>query len=140
MEVARATSSPIRSSIRRSTPGIGEAVHSSAAAWTTARFVKSALRFMGLALQLMGQPSPRFGLGQLPCGLRPERKTIGAEMIAFEILRQAAGLEVFREQQVLFDALGAGVGQAVGSNSDPMTTWQHCKGGARRPITADERG
>src|SRR5262245_17072006 len=34
--------------MRRSTPGMGEAFHSSEAACTTTRFVKSALRFMAL--------------------------------------------------------------------------------------------
>src|ERR1700730_18476679 len=51
MEVARATSSPMRSSIRRSTPGMGDGVQSSRAAWTAARALKSELRFMpGLRL------------------------------------------------------------------------------------------
>src|SRR5260370_6241257 len=45
MEVARATSSPMRSSIRRSTPGMGDGVQSSRAAWTAARALKSELRF-----------------------------------------------------------------------------------------------
>ena len=44
MLVARATSSPILSSMRRSTPGIGEAFQSRLAACTTARLLKSAFR------------------------------------------------------------------------------------------------
>jgi hypothetical protein len=43
MEVALATSPPIRSSMRRSTPGIGEGDQFNLAACTTARRVKSAL-------------------------------------------------------------------------------------------------
>ena len=43
MDVARATSSPMRSSIRRSTPAMGEATHGSRAAWTATRREKSAL-------------------------------------------------------------------------------------------------
>src|SRR5271166_5802435 len=50
MEVARATSPPMRSSMRRSTPGMGEAFQSSVAACTAARRVKSALRLVVLAL------------------------------------------------------------------------------------------
>ena len=46
-EVARAISSPTRSSMRRSTPGIGEGTHGARAACTTARLVKSALISMG---------------------------------------------------------------------------------------------
>src|SRR3954471_22385880 len=42
IEVARATSSPMRSSIRRSTPAIGEATHGSRAACTATRCEKSA--------------------------------------------------------------------------------------------------
>jgi hypothetical protein len=53
MEVARATSSPILSSMRRSTPGMGEAFQSSVAACTATRFVKSALRFMPLNLSVL---------------------------------------------------------------------------------------
>src|SRR3954469_23052543 len=48
MEVARATSSPMRSSIRRSTPAMGDGVQSSLAAWTAARWEKSAFSFMGV--------------------------------------------------------------------------------------------
>src|SRR5215467_3483059 len=58
IEVARPTSSPMRSSIRRSTPGMGDGVQSSRAAWTAARAPKSELRFM-TGLRLFG-----------PCGLR----------------------------------------------------------------------
>ena len=54
MEVARATSPPIRSSMRRSTPGMGEAFQSSAAACTAIRLVKSALRLAVLDLVLAG--------------------------------------------------------------------------------------
>src|SRR5262245_50997654 len=50
MDVARATSSPTRSSILRLTPGIGERTQSDVAAWTEARLVKSALiRIIGCA-------------------------------------------------------------------------------------------
>src|SRR5262249_47372197 len=50
MDVARATSSPTRSSILRSTPGIGERTQSDSPAWTEARLVKSALiRIIGCA-------------------------------------------------------------------------------------------
>src|SRR5262245_10693952 len=50
MDVARATSSPTRSSILRSTPGIGERTQSDVPAWTEARLVKSALiRIIGCA-------------------------------------------------------------------------------------------
>src|SRR5580704_11462301 len=54
MEVARATSPPIRSSMRRSTPGMGEAFQSSAAACTATRLAKSALRLAVLELVLAG--------------------------------------------------------------------------------------
>src|SRR5947208_2088196 len=49
--------------MRRSTPGMGDAFQSSVAACTTARFVKSALRFMVLApYSLDEQPTtPRRG-------------------------------------------------------------------------------
>src|SRR5262249_9344866 len=43
MDVARATSSPTRSSILRSTPCIGERTQADFPAWTEARLVKSAL-------------------------------------------------------------------------------------------------
>src|SRR5579884_823972 len=43
MDVARATSSPMRSSMRRSTPGIGDGTQGSRAAWTATRREKSAL-------------------------------------------------------------------------------------------------
>src|SRR5260370_15963442 len=46
MEVARAASAPMRSSMRRSTPGIGEGIQSSRAECTAARAPKSALRFI----------------------------------------------------------------------------------------------
>jgi hypothetical protein len=50
MDVARATSSPTRSSILRSTPGIGERTQANFPAWTEARLVKSALiRMTGCA-------------------------------------------------------------------------------------------
>src|SRR5215813_2187442 len=50
MDVARATSSPTRSSILRSTHPIGERTQSDVAAWTEARLVKSALiRIIGCA-------------------------------------------------------------------------------------------
>src|SRR5271165_5064632 len=49
MDVARATSSPMRSSIRRSTPAIGEATQASRAAWTTTRCEKSALSSMAVS-------------------------------------------------------------------------------------------
>src|SRR6516162_4632211 len=59
MDVARATSSPTRSSILRSTPGIGERTQSDSPAWTEARLVKSALiRIIGCArLSRRGPPS-----------------------------------------------------------------------------------
>src|SRR5262245_6829217 len=53
MDVARATSSPTRSSILRSTPGIGDCTQSDVPAWTEARLVKSALiRMIGCACLL----------------------------------------------------------------------------------------
>src|SRR5271169_4141222 len=71
MDVARATSSPIRSSMRRSTPEIGEGVQSSRAACTAARKAKSALRFMPLFLlsalsygQRDSDPIQIFGCGR----------------------------------------------------------------------------
>jgi hypothetical protein len=54
MEVARAASSPMRSSIRRSTPGMGDAVQSSWAAWTAARAPKSELRLSRRPLAVGG--------------------------------------------------------------------------------------
>src|SRR6185436_11175819 len=51
MLVARATSSPILSSMRRSTPGIGEAFQSSLAACTTARLLKSAFSCMAVVFR-----------------------------------------------------------------------------------------
>ena len=47
MLVARATSSPIRSSMRLSTPGSGEADQITSAAWSTTRSEKSLLTFKG---------------------------------------------------------------------------------------------
>src|SRR5262249_45286383 len=50
MDVARATSSPTRSSILRSPPGIGERTQSDVPAWTEGRLLKSALiRIIGCA-------------------------------------------------------------------------------------------
>src|SRR5215472_19350946 len=58
MDVARATSSPTRSSILRSTPGIGERTQSDSPAWTEARLVKSALiRIIGALVSHAGPPS-----------------------------------------------------------------------------------
>src|SRR5271170_4753891 len=71
MDVARAISSPMRSSMRRSTPEIGDGVQSSRAACTTARRAKSALRFMRLLLlsalsyrQRDSDPIQIFGCGR----------------------------------------------------------------------------
>src|SRR5712671_114395 len=50
MEVARATSPPMRSSMRRSTPAMGDGVQARLAAWTTARREKSALSSMAIRL------------------------------------------------------------------------------------------
>src|SRR5215472_7085844 len=64
MDVARAISSPTRSSIRRSTPGMGDGVQSSRAAWTAARAPKLALMFIA-GLGSLFPRSPRFG--HSPC-------------------------------------------------------------------------
>ena len=60
MEVARATSSPRRSSMRRSTPAVGDGVQDSSSAWAAARWVKSAFRSMG------GYVGAQAGLRQPP--------------------------------------------------------------------------
>src|ERR1700741_3066994 len=66
MDVARAISSPTRSSILRSTPGIGDCTQSDVAAWTEARLVKSALiRMIDCAcLYRAKSPSPREPVGK----------------------------------------------------------------------------
>src|SRR5262249_27170552 len=66
MDVARATSSPTRSSILRSTPGIGERTQSDSPAWTEARLLKSALiRIIGRARLSRRGPTSRSARGKL---------------------------------------------------------------------------
>src|SRR5690606_24953312 len=54
MLVARATSPPSRSSMRRCTPGSGESTHGSSSLCTTARWLRSALIFMTVLRPWLG--------------------------------------------------------------------------------------
>src|SRR5260370_3224414 len=127
MEVARAASAPMRSSMRRSTPGIGEGIQSSRAECTAARAPKSALRFIS---KVYRHPRESGGPGAQPLTLPPwvpafagmtklGRKALvrgdsfrGGELDRVEVLRlgrDLAELDLFD----LFDELHVGWGGAT---------------------------